>query len=71
MFFAKGRRHPARQQEYRQFVGIARGSAGEICYQLILAKDLKYMTEEVYGEPRSGYDRVIQMLSRLSQTLNR
>ena len=54
-------------KEYRQFVGIARGSAGEICYQLILAKDLKYMSEEVYGELRSGYDRVIQMLSRLSQ----
>jgi four helix bundle protein len=43
-------------KEYRQFVGIARGSAGEVCYQLILAKDLKYMTEEVYGELRSGYD---------------
>jgi four helix bundle protein len=59
------------RKEYRQFVGIARGSAGEVCYQLILAKDLKYMTGEVYGELRSGYDRVIQMLSRLSQTLNR
>ena len=58
-------------KEYRQFVGIARGSAGEVCYQLILAKDLKYLSEEVYGELRSGYDRVIQMLSRLSQTLNR
>jgi four helix bundle protein len=44
-------------KEYRQFVGIARGSAGEVCYQLILAKDLKYMTEEVYEELRSGYDR--------------
>jgi four helix bundle protein len=44
---------------------------GEVCYQLILAKDLKYMTEEVYGELRSGYDRVIQMLLRLSQTLSR
>jgi hypothetical protein len=27
-------------KEYRQFVGIARGSAGEVCYQLLLAKDL-------------------------------
>jgi four helix bundle protein len=27
-------------KEYRQFVGIARGSAGEICYQFLLAKDL-------------------------------
>ena len=27
-------------REYRQFVGIARGSAGEVCYQLLLARDL-------------------------------
>jgi four helix bundle protein len=56
-------------KEYRQFVGIARGSAGEVCYQLLLAKDLKYISNETYHELRSGYDRVIQMLSRLSQTL--
>jgi four helix bundle protein len=56
-------------KEYRQFVGIARGSAGEVCYQLLLAKDLNYIPNEVYQELRSGYDRVIQMLSRLSQSL--
>jgi len=58
-------------REYRQFVGIARGSAGEVCYQLLLAKDLQYISEEVYRELRTGYDRVVQMLSKLSQTLNR
>jgi len=58
-------------KEYRQFVGIARGSAGEVCYQLLLARDLNYVSNETYQELRSGYDRVIQMLSRLSQTLNR
>ena len=58
-------------KEYRQFVGIARGSAGEVCYQLPLAKDLQYISEDVYRELRAGYDRVIQMLYRLSQTLNR
>ena len=58
-------------REYRQFVGIARGSAGEVCYQLLLAKDLKYISNETYQELRSGYDRVIQMFSRLSQSLNR
>ena len=56
-------------KEYRQFVGIARGSAGEACYQLLLARDLKYISNETYQELRSGYDRVIQMLSRLSQSL--
>jgi four helix bundle protein len=58
-------------REYRQFVGIARGSAGEVCCQLLLAKDLQYINEEVYRELRTDYDRVVQMLSRLSQTLNR
>jgi len=56
-------------KEYRQFVGIARGSAGEVCYQLLLAKDLNYISNETYQELRSGYDRVIQMLSLLSQSL--
>ena len=57
-------------KEYRQFVGIAWGSAGEVCYQLLLAKDLQCI-KDVYRELRAGYDRVIQMLYRLSQTLNR
>jgi four helix bundle protein len=57
-------------KEYRQFVGIARGSAGEVCYQLMLARDLHYISEEAYGELRTGYDRVIQMLARLSQSLS-
>lgn len=56
-------------KEYRQFVGIARGSAGEVCYPLLLAKDLRYISDEVYGELRTNYDRVIQRLSRLSQSL--
>ncbi len=58
-------------REYRQFVGIARDSAGEVCYQLLLAKDLSYISAEVYSDLRAEYDRVLQMLSRLSQTLER
>jgi four helix bundle protein len=58
-------------KEYRQFVGIARGSAGEICYQLLLAKGLKYISEDVHRELRSGCNRVLQMLSRLSQSLDK
>jgi four helix bundle protein len=56
-------------REYRLFVGIARGSAGEACYHPLLARDLKYVPDETYQELRVGYDRVIQMLSRLSQSL--
>jgi four helix bundle protein len=56
-------------REYRQFVAIARGSAGEVCYQLLLARDLKYISNETYQELRSGYDCVIQMLSRSHRVL--
>jgi 23S rRNA-intervening sequence protein len=42
---------------------------GEVCYQSLLARDLNYISNETYQELRSGYDRVIQMLSRLSQSL--
>jgi four helix bundle protein len=57
-------------KEYRQFAGIAGGSAGEICYHLLLAKDLEYISHQTYQELRSGYDRVVKMLWRLAQTLS-
>lgn len=56
-------------REYRQYVGIARGSAAEVNYQLLLAKDLGYISHEIYEELRTGFDRVGQMLTRLSQAL--
>ena len=34
-------------------------------------RDLKYISNDTYQELRTGYDRVIQMLSRLSQSLKR
>ena len=57
-------------REFRQFVGIARGSAAEVGYQLLLARDLGYISNQVYEELRSGYDRVGQMLTRLGQSLD-
>ena len=48
--------HRLSRKEYRQFVGIARGSAGEMKYQLLLAKDLKYITEEEYSEMKEYYE---------------
>jgi four helix bundle protein len=57
-------------REFRQFVGIARGSAAEVNYQLLLAKDLGYISKKVYDELRSGYERVGQMLTRLGQSLH-
>jgi len=40
--------HRLNRKEYRQFVGIAKGSTGEVKYQLLLVKDLKYIIEEKY-----------------------
>jgi len=56
-------------KEYRQFVGIAKGSAGEVTYQLLLARDLKYIDEKTYDSYRSSYDRVAQMLTGLAKSL--
>jgi four helix bundle protein len=56
-------------REYRQFVGIAKGSAGEIKYQLILARDLGYIDEKTYSELRSNYERISQMLTGLAKSL--
>jgi len=58
-------------REFRHFVGIARGSAAEVNYQLLLARDLGYIRKEVYNELRFGYERVGQMLTRLAQSLSR
>src|SRR3990172_11679310 len=44
-------------KEYRQFVGIARGSTGEIKYQLLLVKDLKYISEGEYSGLLVNYER--------------
>jgi four helix bundle protein len=56
-------------REYRQFVGIAKGSAGEVKYQLLLARDLGYIDFFTSTELSSKYDRIGQMLSGLSKSL--
>ncbi|HMK77192.1 MAG TPA: four helix bundle protein [Thermodesulfobacteriota bacterium] len=58
-------------KEYRQFVGIARGSSAEISYQLLLSKDLGYLSEEDYASFKERYDRVARMLTGLIKTLKR
>ena len=55
--------------EYRQFVGIARGSAAEASYHLLLAQDLGYIASDDPDKLREDYSRVGQMLTRLAQSL--
>ena len=57
------------RKEYRHFVGIAKGSAGEVKYQVRLAKDLGYMDPGKYPEIRSQYERISQMLTGLAKSL--
>ena len=57
------------RKEYKQFVGIARGSAGETIYQLFLSRDLGYLTELDYTSLKERSNRVAKMLIGLIKTL--
>jgi four helix bundle protein len=57
------------KREYRQFIGIARGSASEITYQLLLSRDLGYIGEEDFESLKGRYDRVSRMLTALIKSL--
>jgi four helix bundle protein len=61
--------HRLSSKEYRQFVGISRGSAGEVKYQLLLVRDLKYISGDEYSNLLSRYERVSQMLTKLAKSL--
>jgi four helix bundle protein len=61
--------HRLSSKEYRQFVGIAKGSAGEIKYHLLLVRDLKYISESKYSNFLPEYERVSQMLTKLAKSL--
>ncbi|MEW6408706.1 MAG: four helix bundle protein [Nitrospirota bacterium] len=40
--------HRIGKNEYRHFVSIAKGSCGELKYQLMLSKDLGYLDESTF-----------------------
>jgi four helix bundle protein len=51
--------------EYRRFLLIARGSLEEVKYQLLLAKDLKYIDENTYSGIIFLTDEIGKMLNGL------
>lgn len=51
-------------------MGIAKGSAGEVKYQLMLARDLGYITDTRFSEMHAGYERISQMLTGLAKALS-
>jgi len=57
------------RKEFRHFISIAKGSCGEIRYQLLLAKDLQYLQKEKYNQLESDYERISMMLTKLYKSL--
>lgn len=56
--------------EYKQFAGISRGSVGELKYQLLLSKDLNYISEENYHEYRNKINEISKMLYNLIKSFD-
>ena len=52
-----------------RFLGIAKGSAFEIEYQLLLAKDLNYITNEEYKLLLAKIQSIIRRLTNLIKSL--
>ena len=61
--------HRMNRNEFRHFISIARGSCGEIKYQLLLSKDVGYIQEEKYTQLNTEYERVSMMLTKLYSAL--
>ena len=62
--------HRNNRLEYRQFAGIANGSAGEVKYQLQLARDLGYIDIDRYAGLKEKSDDICKMLRGLIKSLN-
>ena len=62
--------HRLNRKEYRHFIGIARGSAGELKYHLLLSRDLKYIDENIYLVLREKIETISKMLTKLAASLS-
>lgn len=62
--------HRNNTREYRQFAGMSRGSAGELKYHLLLAKDLAYLSENDYRCCSKTVDDISKMLHGLIRSLD-
>jgi len=62
--------HRLGRKEFRQFVGISRGSAGELKYHLLLAKDLGYLPNKDFVILRSEAEEISKMLYGLANSLS-
>ena len=61
--------HRLSRKEFRQFVGISKGSAGELKYHLLLGKDLGYLPESAYYNLKAEVEQISMMLNGLVKSL--
>ena len=54
----------------KKAAGIAKGSGGELKYQLLLARDLGYLSDRDYPALRAEVDEISRMLSGLVKSLS-
>jgi four helix bundle protein len=55
--------------ELRRFVHLARGSASELEYHLLLARDLTFLSDEDFKRMSKACDEVSRMLNSLSTSV--
>lgn len=55
--------------DFRRFVYVAMGSANEVEYQLLLARDLSYVQRPVYDRLHGDLNEVKRMLTGLIQSI--
>jgi four helix bundle protein len=61
--------HRLSTKEFRYFVGISKGSAGELKYHLLLAKDLAYLHVDEYSRLKLEVEEISKMLNGLIKSL--
>jgi len=57
--------------EFHRFLGIASASASELDYELLLAKDLGYLSTQEYGSLYEDLSKLRKMLNALQQKVDR
>jgi four helix bundle protein len=58
-------------QDFARFVQIAMGSAAEVEYHLILARDLEYVKSDDFASAASAIEEVKRMLASLLKTVRK
>jgi four helix bundle protein len=61
--------HCRGRKEYIQFLKVAFGSGGELETQLIIALNIRYLTQKEYDELNSLLEEVMKMLNKIISSL--